>query len=114
MASSTIKKENKPFEVDTGISGVTAWKSGNMVTLIINCPVSNTTSGWKEIGVLPEELRPPFNYLYFSGYDNNANSYNANFVQDCSVTSAGRLNVYLFPDKLSIRIGASVTYPTLN
>lgn len=114
MASSTITKANKPFEVDTGISGVTAWKSGNMVTLGIYCIVSDTTSGWKELGVLPKELRPTITNIYFSGYDNNVSSYSTNVVQDCSVTKYGSLNVYLFPDKLGLRLSATVTYPTLN
>lgn len=112
MATGTVKKATKPFAVNTGINGVSAVKSGNMVTLVISIPVSDTTGGWKELGVLPEELRPALSTVYFCGYNNNAASYNANVVQDCYVLSSGQLDVYLFSNTLSINVRASVTYPT--
>ena len=112
MASGTVKKETKPFAVNTGISGVTAVKSGNMVTLLIAKEVTDTTGGWKELGVLPEELRPVFTLVLFCGYNNNASSYNTNVVQDCQVLSTGQLDVYLFSNTLSVNVRATVTYPT--
>lgn len=112
MASGTVKKVTKPFAVNTGISGVSAVKSGNMVTLAIACSVSDTTAGWKQLGVLPEELRPAFSVILFCGYNNNAGSYNTNVVQDCQVLSTGELDVYLFTNTLSINVRATVTYPT--
>lgn len=112
MASGTVKKATKPFAVNTGISGVSAVKSGNMVTLVVACPVSDTTSGWKQLGVLPEELRPVSSVVYFCGYNNDTTSYNANVVQDCDVLNTGALNVYLFSNMLSINVRATVTYPT--
>ena len=114
MASGTVKKETKPFAVNTGISGVSAVKSGNMVTLMIAKEVTDTTGGWKELGVLPVELRPALSLVLFCGYNNNAGSYNTNVVQDCQVLSTGQLDVYLFSNTLSVNVRATVTYPTSN
>lgn len=111
MASSTIKKANKPFEVDTGISGVTAWESGNMVTLDIACQVADTSSGWKTIGTLPVSLRPTTEQ-YFTGFDNNAQSNNTNFVQSCRAIRNGDIGMFLYSDNLDVALRATVTYPT--
>lgn len=111
MASSTIKKANKPFEVDTGISGVTAWKSGNMVTLDIACQVADTSQGWKTIGTLPVSLRPT-TLQFFSGFDNNATSHNTNFAQSCRVVINGDIGMFLYSDNLDVALRATVTYPT--
>ena len=113
MASGTVKKETKPFAVSTGITGVSAIKSGNMVTLTINVPVSDTTAGWKTIGTLPESLAPSFSIILFCGYDNNTGSYLTNVIQDCQIQ--GRtISAYLFSGHLSIDLRATVTYPTSN
>ena len=113
MASGTVKKATKPFEVDTGISGVTAWKSGNMVTLFIASQVTNTTAGWKTLGTLPASLKPAAQII-FCGYNNSTNSYSTNVVQDCMLGMNGLLSAYLFSSNLSIELRATVTYPTSN
>lgn len=113
MASSIVKKINMPFEVDTGISGVTAWRSGNMVTLNIACPVTDTSPGWKTIGTLPLSLKPDTT-LFFCGFNNDEYSYNTSVVQSCRVVHNGEIGVYLHTDHLDINLRATITYSTLH
>lgn len=111
MATSFIEKATKSFQVDTGISGVTAWRSGNMVTLSISCPVTDTSSGWKTIGTLPLSLKP-YMTLFFCGFNNDAESYDTNVVQDCRLIHNGEISTYLYTDHLNINLRATITYST--
>lgn len=113
MASGTVKKATKPFEVATGISGVTAWKSGNMVTLEIASSLSDTTAGWKTIGTLPVSIRP-VGLIVFCCYNNSASRYSDNTVIDTMLAQNGLLSAYLFSDALNVDIRGTVTYPTSN
>jgi hypothetical protein len=46
--------------INTGISGLQAHKSGHIITLDYEYTYSSIPSGYQNLGVLPEEIRPLF------------------------------------------------------
>jgi len=108
MASSTIPVKSAT-EISTGITGVKAWVSGNVVTLkiAINTSITTTTAGWKELGTLPDRLMPPV-IIYFPGYDNLSSNRQTGLLQ-LAINASGIITVYLFANE-SARPYATVTY----
>lgn len=103
--------------VATGISGVTAYKTGNLVTLscMYNTVISNSGSSgaWIQVGTLPSVLRPAVE-MHFVGFDNqsSANS-RANMALQIKITTAGVISIYLFAGE-SAKPHFTVTYTDVN
>lgn len=107
-----IQKSEEVQEVATGITGVTARKSGNIVTLVIApSAITVSSASWHPLGTLPQELRPSMN-LRFTGFDNSAETYAASPVLPFTISASGAVSVYFFRDKLTMTPHASVTYIT--
>ena len=102
--------------VNTGISGVTAYKTGRVVTLIISIDpgVTAESFGWYNLGTLPQELQP-INNLCFPAYDNNAEQKINQFTHAMFLHTNCRLNFYAYKDHLSNNKPVTVvTYLTSN
>lgn len=101
----------KTRSVDTGIDGITAYKSGNTVCLNIYTPniTSSQTGIWCNLGQLPTELRP-IGAIYFNAYDNSINQYANNTVHEMRIDDNGCIFVWAFPDKTTIALRGSITY----
>lgn len=96
--------------VESGsVTGITALRSGNVVTLSINKSVSASSAGWVSLGVIGERFRPPA-YRYASCYNNDDTSYNAMRPIQTRVGSNGSVDVYLYSDKLSVTARGTITY----
>lgn len=99
---------NLTVESDS-ITGITALRSGNVVTLSINKSVSASSYGWTPLGVIGARFRPPA-YRYASCYNNDDNSYNAMRPIQTRVGPNGSVDVYLYTDKLSVTARGTITY----
>ena len=99
------------YQEQTGITGVQASKCGYIVQLFIDRNISVSSSGWQDIGTLPEELRP-WGVTQCSLYDNNAPSSATNTIVDLRVMTNGHINIYAFGDKLQFQALGSVTFIT--
>lgn len=98
-------------EVATGIDGVTAYKCGKVVTVILN-PASKITAtgeGWKNIGTLPAELRPD-TVVIFAGMDNAATGFSNSIAVAMSIEPTGIFKVWFWSGHLSQRPAGTVTY----
>ena len=94
----------------TGISDVTANKVGSLVVLSISVStsISTTSAGWKELGTLPEGLRPA-STIIANLIDNNANN-RQNSNLECRVNSSGKISVYLFANESAKPYGQIVYF----
>ena len=102
-----------PNEINTGITGVRAYKVGRLATLHITPgSISTQANSWTVLGALPNSLKPIDNYVAFNGYDNNATSLQTNTTQLRIYN--GSLQVYAFSGQTSISPFATVTYVTNN
>lgn len=90
-------------------SGITAYRSGNVVTLVVSASVTASAAGWKTIDTIGEKFRPP-TQEYAVGYNNNDSSWNASRPVMMAVSTVGNVNVYLFSDKLTVAPKATITY----
>lgn len=91
-------------------SGITAYRSGNVVTLVIVAEtITASSAGWKTIGSIGERFRPPIG-IYSAGYNNSDTSWNNSRPLMLAITTAGNVNAYLFSDKLSVIPRATITY----
>lgn len=99
--------------VATGITGVTAYKNGNIATVIFAFPNAITVSsqGWHVLGTLPQELRPS-TALRFVGFDNSATSYATSPALEYLIYTNGDVAVYFYNDKLKMNPHGTVTYIT--
>ena len=105
-----LNEQTTVEEISTGISGVTAYKVGKVVTLIVVISnMSTTINGWNDIGTLPASLRPPVE-LYFSGIDNLSASLTTNSSQ--LRIRNGVLQVYAFTGQSPMSPYATITYIT--
>ena len=107
-----INSLTKTEEITTGITGVTAFINGNVVTLKITKAVTTSSAGWFLIGTLPNRLKPPAE-LRFLVFDNNVSSFATNSCIPIQVTSAGQINVYFFSDRLTYSLWGTATYTAL-
>jgi len=98
-------------EVNLGISGVSCYKSGDVIQLVINKQVSESTGNkWLTLGILPQELRPK-TQLNGCGYDNSVSSYEAAKVIAYRIlASDGSISFYVFNDHKAFDFRAVVTY----
>lgn len=115
MASEKFNLSDNVKIVTTGISGVEALKSGNKVQLSIQPPstISFSSAGWQTLGTLPASIQP-YSTFRFLAFDNQASTYSQSAAVPMQLAPNGKLNVYVFSDKLSMQPDASVTYFTAN
>jgi hypothetical protein len=97
--------------IDLGITGVSCYKSGNVVQLNISIPISESTGNkWLTLGILPQELRPK-TQINGCGYDNSGSTYDgAKIIANRLLASDGSLSVYVFNDHKSFDYRAILTY----
>lgn len=111
MSEGIVPKPTGTYEVSTGISGVTAWMSGNMCTLAISSgTISTDTEGWMRLGYLPDGIRPK-NNIRFCTYDNLGTTQGASTILQGLVQPNGSLSIYLYNDKKSAQPQGEVVYP---
>lgn len=107
MATSMIKCNDAVEKVS--YSGITAYRSGRVVTLVISATATSSAAGWKIIDTIGERFRPPLE-TYFVGYNNSDKSSNNSRPLMMDVMPTGDVRVYLFSDKLTVAPRATVTY----
>lgn len=90
-------------------SGITAYRSGNVVTLVVSASVTASEAGWATIDTVGERFRPP-TQMYAVGYNNNDTSWSNSRPVMMSVSTAGRVSAYMFSDKLTLAPKATITY----
>ena len=90
-------------QVQTGISGVDAYKMGHIVTLVFNLTnLSVSANAWNNVGTLPSALRPK-QYLQSNGYDGRNNK-----AIEFNIQSTGLVRAYFFDANVYFR--ATITY----
>lgn len=111
MASEKFNLSNNVKQVATGISGVSALKSGNKVQLWLwlSNSLTYTGPGWQTLGILPASIRPHSTFR-FVAFDNQAPTYSNSPAIPMQVNSSGGLQVYVFSDKLSFQPMGGVEY----
>lgn len=97
--------------IDVNIQGVSLYKCGNVVQLVINKTISESTGGkWLTLGVLPQHLRPKVQ-LNGCGYDNSGSTYaDAQVIASRVLASDGSISVYVFNDHKSFDFRCEMTY----
>ena len=110
--SMTNRELNYVRTVDTGITGISAYRCGRIVTLIaaISTAISVTSKGWVTIGTLPAELCPVADFR-FAAVDNSANSRTELPLEGFIQASGGLIRIYLFANE-SAKPYFMVTYLT--
>jgi len=90
-------------QITGGITGVTIYKSGNVVDIQIRTgTLTSTRAQWYKLGTLPSECIPPA-ALEFPGYDNDANARSSMPIQ-CKIDTSGNIFVWIFAnDSLAAR-----------
>ena len=107
----TLNSKITTASIATGITGVDAYKAGNVVTLNIatNASISTTTAAWINIGTLPVDLRPS-DIISFIVFDNSsAGNSRGNIALPARVRANGDVDVFLFANESAIPYG-TVTY----
>jgi len=90
-------------QVQTGISGVDAYKMGHIVTLVFNLTnLSVSANAWNNVGTLPAALHPK-QYLQSNGYDGRNNK-----AIEFNIQSSGLVRAYFFDANVYFR--ATITY----
>lgn len=114
MALEPAVHDSLPVEISTGITNVTAYKCGHVVTLIISpSRITVSSAGWYTIGTLPSELKPVAN-MSFACFNNEANRYAASPAIPFAVLNNGTLRVYFYSDQLTMQPFTAITYLTNN
>lgn len=110
VSSGGVKSAISSSAVNTGITGVYAYKAGSVVTITAENAsyVSASSAGWVVIGTLPSELRPPVS-INFVGYDNQATGI-SNLPAQYRIRTNGEIAVYLFSELLSCIPRFTISY----
>lgn len=108
MVSGTIENELTPiYYTNTGISKVTAVKSGYTVTLnvAIDTAITGTANAWYNIGTVIDELKPKVGVTFLVSDNDILRSH------ILRLESTGLLKIWIYSDKTSgIKPVGSFTY----
>ena len=115
MTNRELTEREETEELTTGISGLQVARYGKHVNIHFtmgNAPVEDTNAGWKTIYTLPERFRPKL-LVDSVVYENQNNvSTNATIYPVRVNNQTGAVQVWLFPDKLTVHPVGFISYFT--